>query len=408
MFKMELLTWVYLFFIFVSLYFTLLFLVLFWKNKSNLFEDNKENYLPTLSVLIPAHNEEKSIRDTIKIVLDINYPKNLFEVIVIDDGSTDNTLKIVKEFKGIRILSKENSGKADSLNKAIAIANNEIIVVVDADSYPDKDSFLKMVPYFFDKNVGAVTSSIMVKNPKNLIEKLQSTEYIFIAFARKLLDAIGSVYVTPGPLSMYRKDALLKIGGFDKKNLTEDIEIAWNLLKHNYDIRMCLSAKVYTNCKNNLKTWWKQRVRWNVGGLQTIAKYKGTFGKKNFNMLGLFVTPFFIFSWVLSLLGLFIFGYFFLKKVAYYFLFTNSVYDSGAKFNLELFNFNPTVFTFFVIFLLILTVFYIFYCFNYMKETKINLRTSFILLIYLLFYLAISPFIHINAIFRFLLGNFQW
>ncbi len=405
---MELLTWVYLFFIFVSLYFTLLFLVLFWKNKNNLFEERKESYLPTLSVLIPAYNEEKSIRDTIKSVLDINYPKNLFEIIVIDDGSTDNTLKIIKEFKNIKILSKENSGKADSLNKAIMIANNEIIVVVDADSYPDKDSFLKMVPYFLDKNVGAVTSSIMVKNPKNLIEKLQSTEYIFIAFARKLLDSIGSVYVTPGPLSMYRKDALLKVGGFDKRNLTEDIEIAWNLLKHGYDVRMCLGARVYTKCKDNLKTWWKQRVRWNVGGLQTIAKYKNTFGKKNFKMLGMFVTPFFIFTWVLSLFGLFIFGYLFLKKVIYYVLFTDSVYGSGTKFSLELFNFNPTVFSFFIIFLFVLTVFYVFYCFNYMKETEINLRTSFILLIYLLFYLAMSPLIHINAIFRFLFGNFQW
>ena len=107
-------------------------------------------------------------------------------------------------------------------------------------------------------------------------------------------------------------------------------------------------------------------------------------------------------------LGLFIFGYLFLRKIIYYFLFTDLVYTSGAKFTLDLFKFNPTVFSFFVIFLFIMTLFYVFYCFSYMKETKINLRTSVILLIYLLFYLALTPLIHIHAIFRFLFGNFQW
>ncbi len=407
---MEWLIWFYLFFIFVSLYFTFLFLIIFWKNKTTLFVAQEKRDLPKLSVLIPAYNEEDTIEGTIQAVLDVEYPKNLMEVIVINDGSTDKTLELASKSENVKVLNKKNGGKADSLNEGLKIAKNELIVVVDADSYPSKDSFLKMVHYFSDEKVGAVTSCIMVKEPKKLIEKLQATEYMFIAFARRLLDYIGSIYVTPGPLSIYRKKALLEVGGFDTKNLTEDIEIAWNLLKNKYDIRMALDARVYTKCKSNLRSWWKQRVRWNVGGLQTIFKYKNFILKKRFNMFGLFVTPFFIFSWILSLLGLFIFGYVLFERILFSILLTSSTYASGSGLDLSLntFKFNPTVFFFFVMALFLMTLFYVVCCFSVMGRRLVNLRTGFVLLVYLLLYLSISPLIHIHAIIRFSMGNFQW
>ena len=303
---MEFINVVYLIFIFASLYVSFLFLILFFKNRKDLFKDEITKKFPFLSVLVPAYNEEKDIEKTLNAILNTDYPKKFMEVIVINDGSTDNTLNILKKFKSIKILNKKNSGKADSLNQAIKITKGEFIVVIDADSYPEPDAFLKMVTYFKDKQVAAVTSSVLVKNKTKLLETLEAIEYTIIAWARKLLEFIGSVYVTPGALSMYRKKALEKIGGFDTKNITEDIEITWNLLRNLYKTKICLSAKTYTTVPDTIKKWWKQRLRWNIGGLQTMNKYKYVLFRRKYGMLGLFVAPFFLSFYLLSLLGFFV------------------------------------------------------------------------------------------------------
>ena len=143
---MEFITGVYLFFILVSLYSIFLVLLLHLRNRNRLFEEVKSKKYYSLSVLIPAWNKEESIADTINAVQAIDYPKHLKEIIVIDDYSTDKTLEVIKQYKDVKVIAKEkNGGKAAGLNTGIEHANGEIIVVIDADAFPEKDSFKRMI-----------------------------------------------------------------------------------------------------------------------------------------------------------------------------------------------------------------------------------------------------------------------
>src|SRR3989344_6181438 len=180
---MEFITGVYLFFIFVSLYSVFLILLIYLRNKDKLYFEKGAEKFYDISVIIPAYNKEDSILDTVNAVKSIDYPKDKIEIIVVDDGSKDKTARIVANIEGIKFFEKGyNSGKSDSVNLGIRNARVEIIAVIDADSYPEKDSFKKMIGYFDDPEVGAVTASCFVKNTGKLIEKLQAVEYFLIAF----------------------------------------------------------------------------------------------------------------------------------------------------------------------------------------------------------------------------------
>lgn len=298
---------------FFGIYFLLLFIILYRRNKQLLYDYPEPKKFPYISIIIPAYNEEGTIKDTLQSVLDLEYPAGKKEVIVVNDGSKDKTANIVKKFmskyQNLRLIDKKNSGKADSLNQGIKIANGELIAVVDSDSYPNKDSLKKMVGYFEqDKKMAAVTSRVWVKKERNnFIEKFQDFDYVVIAWTRKLLDFIGCVYVTNGPLSIYRKEIVEKIGGFDTRNLTEDIEITWNILSKEYKTGMSYSTKVYTNVPYTLKSWIKQRVRWNLGGLQTLYKYRRFLFKHMENLFGYFIIGYVFFSFLFAILGFFLF-----------------------------------------------------------------------------------------------------
>jgi cellulose synthase/poly-beta-1,6-N-acetylglucosamine synthase-like glycosyltransferase len=347
------------------------------------------------------YNEEKAIEKTIKNVKKLIYPKKI-EIIVIDDGSTDNTYKITKKIRGIKVLTKKHEGKAKALNFGLKYAKGEIVACVDADSYPEKNALMKTTS-LFEKNVAAVTTSIFVKNAKSLIERLQRIEYLFIAWSRKVLEYLNSIYVTPGAMSLYRKKVLLKVGGFDEKNLTEDIEIAWRLLKHKYKIKMSLDTKVYTNVPRTLKRWWHQRLRWNVGGLQTNLKYFNLFLKKDFGSVGMFLLPFFSVSYLLSLLGLFL---------IFYSIFSWSYFLIGSY----TFGFNPIghfyilpdILLFLGIFVFILSLFYIKAGYKTMKRYIHFPKKILDVLIYVSFYFAIFPINLIHSFLKFLTGKHKW
>jgi biofilm PGA synthesis N-glycosyltransferase PgaC len=139
------------------------------------------------------------------------------------------------------------------------------------------------------------------------MQQMQYLEYVVISFARKLLDYVDSVYVTPGPFALYRKKILFEVGLFDTKNMTQDIEIVWRMMSHGYKARMSLSAKIYSITPKTFKQWWRQRVRWNIGGSQTIVKYKN--GLKQ-NYAGRFVFPFFVASLFIGVVGILLFTFY--------------------------------------------------------------------------------------------------
>jgi peptidoglycan-N-acetylglucosamine deacetylase len=406
----DFITGVYLFYMFVALYFLFLFTMTFVQNRKEMFHYPEIKTKRSVSFLIPAYNEEKTIAGTIESILKIDYD-NIFEVIIINDGSKDRTLKIAREleekYDKIKVFDKPNSGKADSLNQAIKFAKGELIVVVDADSYPSSDCLKKMVGYFEDSKVGAVTTRILVRNPNKFIQKLQAVEYKIIGFSRKLLGFLDAIYVTPGPLAVYKKSALEKIKGFDVKNMTEDIEVTWHLVFEGYKVRMSFMPSVTTVAPDNFKSWFHQRNRWNIGGMQTMLKYKKYFLRKG--MLGFFILPFFSISLFLGVIGLSIFLYRIFRRFILDYLATK--YSIGAQTAILRFNdinLNPSILHFFGIVLFLTGILFSYFAIYVVNQkTKTN-EPMFTILFYSIIYITLYPFILISSAYRLIMKKYRW
>ncbi len=284
--------------IFITLYILVFFIILFLRNLEKVHKIPKPpKKLPKISILIPAFNEQRTIAKAIKSVLDADYPKHLKEIIVINDGSTDDTLTIARRYLryGIRVINKNNSGKAKSLNYALKRASGELIVTLDGDSYIEYSSLKQMVGYFKDPEVAAVTSVMKVHRPKGLLRRIQSVEYMVMVVTRKIMSFLDSINVTPGPLSMFRKKIFDLIGNYDEKNILEDQEMAFRIQKHNYKIESSMSATVHTIVPRNLNDLVRQRLRWYRGTLRNIIKYRGLITPR-YGDFGIIVLPIAIFS----------------------------------------------------------------------------------------------------------------
>ncbi|MEM5814667.1 MAG: glycosyltransferase family 2 protein, partial [Candidatus Aenigmatarchaeota archaeon] len=337
-----------------------------------------------------------------------DYPKEKLEIMVVDDGSTDKTFEVASRFKGVIVLKKKNGGKASALNYGLKFARGELVGCVDSDSCPRSDALLKMVPFFSQPNVAAVTSSIFVSDAKNLIGRLQRIEYIMIVWARKLLEYLDSVYCTPGPLSLYRADVLRSVGGFDEKNLTEDIEIAWRLMHNRYKIKMAPRAEVYTAPQETFGKWWKQRLRWNIGGMQTTLKYRRDLFKPSLGSMGMFVIPFFSLSYFLSMFGLLFFGYLMGKWFYNFFAFSLGASALGlnplSRMELLLL---PDVFTVFGMLIFTLSLIWVKISLKTVGKGLGGWRGLIDLALYLSVYITIFPFNLLQSSWRFLKGDYS-
>ncbi len=249
----------------------------------------------TVSVIIPAYNEEESIEKTIKSALSLNYQKDKIEIMIIDDGSKDKTYEIAKRFSSrkdpkVKVLTKSNGGKGSALNFGIKHSKAEIIVTMDADTFAEKDSLRKMVGYFYNKDITAVTPSMGVYKPKNIWQKIQQIEYAMGVFLRKSFSTINAIHVTPGAFSAYRRDFFETFGGYDEKNITEDLEIALRIQSKNLKIENASKAIAYTIAPNSFKTLLIQRRRWYSGLIKNLWSYKSLFGPRK-GSLGILVLP---------------------------------------------------------------------------------------------------------------------
>ncbi|MBI2148040.1 glycosyltransferase family 2 protein, partial [Candidatus Woesearchaeota archaeon] len=283
------------------IYFCFLYFVIFWllvlintpltSKKLNLTK------LPLVSIGIPAYNEENTITKTIESVVGLDYPRELLEIIVVNDGSNDKTAIIVKgeirKHKNIKILliNQKNKGKGSALNAALKASKGEFFVSLDADSFIREDALKKLLPHFTDSNVAAVLPLMKIKQPKKLIEKIQWAEYMVNLFYKRLMAILDCIQVTPGPFSVYRKNILLKVGCYSEDNLTEDMELTLRLQKHHYDIKQIADTEVYTVPPKTLKAFFKQRNRWYKGTLINAYKYKNMAFNKNYGDFGIIQMP---------------------------------------------------------------------------------------------------------------------
>ena len=402
---------VYLIFIFLSLYFSILFLLIFFDQRKELLKDELPKTYPLLTILIPVHNKEKDIEEVVKLIKASKYPQSKLKIIVINDASTDSSGEILKKIKGIKVITnKENLGKAKSVNKALQQVKTELVAVIDGDSFVDENALPLIVAKILeDEKVGAVTCAITAKEHKNFLQRLQDIEYSIIVWVRKLLQTVDSIYVTPGPLALYRTKVLREVGGFDAKNITEDIEIAWRVMYHKYKVRMALGAKVKVTTPAKLYDWWRQRLRWSMGGLQTLWKYRRTLFKKKYGMLGRFVAPFFLLSIFTSLSGFAVFVYMMsLNSIKAVFAFLAP--EAALHYFSDAFLL-PSLYLYFGIIIFILSLVYVYFGLHTMDNKK-YLRFKRLrilnLIVYLTLYITIFPIVLLVAMYRLSRGDMSW
>jgi len=236
--------------------------------------------LPFISVIVPAFCEESVIERSVEGILRLDYPS--FELIVVNDGSTDGTADRVRQFfhdRRVRLLDKRiNEGKAIALNDAILCAGGEFILIMDADAVPDPMLLRNMIPHFKSARVGAVAGNPRVRNTTGLLCRLQAIEFSsVIGLMRRAQRIWGRVMCVSGVAGMFRKSALLDVGLFTPGMATEDIDLTWKLQTKFYDIRYEGSALVWMIAPDTVKVWWKQRRRWALGLGQVLRRYIGIF-----------------------------------------------------------------------------------------------------------------------------------
>ena len=298
---------------FITLFVVVLMTLVYIRNRSRIKEGRlrTSDWTPKVSIIIPAYNESQYIAGCIASVLALDYPKNKLEIMVVDDGSTDDTAAIARSFckknPHLKVWSKPNSGKADSMNQAIARAKGELVACLDADSYASPYSLRRMLAHFDGPDVAAVASAVKIRRARNIIEEVQRIEYFYYLFTRRILNVLNCVTVTPGPFSVFRRELILKMGGFDRTSLVEDQEIALRLQKAGWRINSSLDTDIYTEIPHNFSELMKQRTRWQRGGFWNSMKYLDLINPK-YGDLGLIVLPFGIAGYILFIGGMLVFA----------------------------------------------------------------------------------------------------
>ena len=257
---------------------------------------------PKISVIIPAYNEEKVIAHTIEGLLETKYPKK--EIIFVDDGSSDKTLSIAMQYKDkIKVLHKENGGKASALNYGLIYATGEIIVIVDADTIIGRHSLKEIVKGFeVNEHVAAVAGNIKVRNRVNLITKCQALEYITgIQIVRRAFDVFGSITIVPGALGAFKKSLLTEAGSYGKETIVEDFDQTIKLLKAGLITQGSTKATAYTEAPATIHDFVAQRKRWYRGNIQVLKRHSDALTNPRFGylqrlslpylFLGIIITP---------------------------------------------------------------------------------------------------------------------
>ena len=271
----------------------LIFLSYINKIKYNKSRFNND-YRPFVSIVIAAYNEEKVINKTIKSILQSDY-KNI-EIIVVDDGSKDNTSGVIKEeFASdmrIKVIIKENGGKSSAINRGFKESKGDIIVALDADTIMAKDAISLLIRHFADKNIAAVSGNVKVGNVHNLLTLWQHVEYVTgFNLERRAFAELNCITVVPGAIGAWRKQAIDKLGYFKDDTLAEDTDITLSLLEEGYKIAYEEKAYAYTEAPDDLKSFVKQRFRWSYGTLQCLWKHKRSVFNKKYKTLGFVGLP---------------------------------------------------------------------------------------------------------------------
>ncbi|HEV8661465.1 MAG TPA: glycosyltransferase [Thermoanaerobaculia bacterium] len=237
-------------------------------------------FRPSVSVVIAAFNEERIIARTIEAVLASRYPD--LEVVVVDDGSNDDTSgEVMRHFgERVHLLRQENAGKAAALNRGIGAARGEIIVALDADTVFRQDTIEKLVRRFENPQVGAVAGNVKVGNRINPLTYWQAIEYITSQnLDRRAYAAINSVSVVPGAVGAWRRTAIVDAGAYTTDTMAEDMDLTWRIRRNGWQIETDSDAIGFTEAPDTFRNLFTQRFRWAFGTLQSLWKHREALGR---------------------------------------------------------------------------------------------------------------------------------
>jgi cellulose synthase/poly-beta-1,6-N-acetylglucosamine synthase-like glycosyltransferase len=259
--------------------------------------------LPTISIVVPVKNEEKVIQRLLDGMSRLNYPKDKKEIIIVEDGSTDNTVNICMRYAeehclNLKILRKPSSnGKPSALNYGLSHVKSEIVGIFDADNVPSKDALLNVLSYFEDPAVAAVQGRTMSINPEeNMLTKFIShEETIWCETYLRGKDVLNLFVHLKGSCQFFKRDALEELKGFDEASLSEDMEISARLTEKGYRIRYAADVQSWQESPPNLRQLFRQRTRWLRGTMEVAFKYGRLMakpGKKSLDAEATLLGPF--------------------------------------------------------------------------------------------------------------------
>lgn len=254
--------------------------------------------LASVSVIVPAYNEEKVVVETVRSILQSDRTRFRagFEVLVVDDGSKDATLQVVQAVFGghpdVRILAKMNGGKASAINHGLAQARGEVVVVIDADTVLEPSALALLAGHFCDQRVGAVAGNAKVGNRVNPLTRFQALEYVTSQnLDRRAFETLQAISVVPGAIGAWRASALREIGGFAADTLAEDADATFEIQRRGWRVEYEPAAIALTEAPETLPPFMKQRLRWMFGTLQAAYKHRRTLVTPGSRRLGWTLLP---------------------------------------------------------------------------------------------------------------------
>lgn len=386
-------------FAFISLYVQVFMLVVFLQKKRDILVRTEKITLPdypAVSITVPAYNESKNIEKTVNSLLSLDYPSDKVFINVVDDGSTDDTWEVMQQYKDhpqIQIFTKENGGKHTANNLGLSHSHTPFVGCLDADSEVHPEALKRIMTYFETPEIMAVAPTILIKDPKTIVQKAQSVEYDYSIYIKKMLGMLNAIHVTPGPFSIFRKKVFEEIGPYRHAHNTEDQEIALRMHQHHMRIEHAPDAYVYTIGPHKIKGLYKQRVRWIYGFIKNAFDYKHLLFKTRYGNVGFITLP----SGIISILSvLFLFSYMVYKVIRFIqnkFLYYQAVGFSGTldlalpKFD---FFFAPSQTIFFMTLFVYMLVFTSLFLGQRMRYGKAKVTTNIFYFFFL--YSIIAPF----------------